>query len=450
MGNLDYLSYVIFLLPSILGIYRWCMWFSLKFVVAILYKPIPLSLEPKLVPLDMTIVVPIYCPEKSNFVRCLRSWILSGSNVILVADKTCYDEVLSWSLEEYISDNILREGQLQVVCENKPGKRLAMWNGLERVRTEVMCFVDDDSMWSSTVVLSLLSVYENDLVGGCGTLQRVRGKGKYRTVTEVMADMRLSMRYREVKATTYMGGYASCISGRTASYRTCVLRREGFRKFFLEDKFMGRLQSSGDDKCLTRWLFIQPDYKMYNQVCDECCVTTTFDDGLTFLKQTLRWARNTWRSDITTVFTYGDIMWKKGFWLCIILIDRFIAPFTMIGGLFLIIIGFIRYYDPYLLLYWVLWLLFSRGVKLFTHFLKNPWDVKYLPIFIFYTYLSAMIKIYALCTLENRSWGTRPVKVDKNNNIVRKGDNLINVEDKDVNNVVNSSNVVLMMEEGKV
>jgi hypothetical protein len=442
----DYLSYVVFLLPSILGIYRWGMWFFLKFFASMLYHPIPITNNPTLYPRDLTIVVPIFFPTKENFMRCFKTWILSGAYIVLAADITCYKDVCEWIEEDNIKTCIMRDDQISVINVDKPGKREAMWLGLRNVKTQIMAFVDDDSAWNSTVILSLLSAYENPLIGGCGTVQRVRQKSNWRTVTEVMADMRLSMRYREVKATTHMGGYASCISGRTASYRTSVLRRDGFEEFFMNDQFMGRKQSSGDDKCLTRWIFIQPDVKMWSQVCNECCVTTTFDDGMTFIKQTLRWSRNTWRSDITTIFVHGKFMWKKGFWLCIILIDRFISPFTMIGGLVLIIYGFVIHWDDYLLLYWLLWLLFSRGVKLFPHFIRKPWDILYLPIFVFYNYFSACLKIYALCTLENRSWGgTRPVKVDKNNNIVRKGEfsNFV------IENDIESSNLPIIEEEEK-
>jgi hypothetical protein len=444
MTIFDNLSFMVFLLPSILGIYRWGMWFFLKFFASILYRPIPIKNNPILCPNDATIVVPIYFPHKANFLICLKSWILSGAYIVLAADITCYEDISNWIEEDDIKKCIMRDDQIKVISVSKPGKREAMWVGLQEVNTEIMAFVDDDSSWCATVLLSLLSAYENPLIGGCGTVQRVRQKGKWRTVTEVMADMRLSMRYREVKATTYMGGYASCISGRTASYRTSVLRRDGFEEFFMNDTFMGRKQSSGDDKCLTRWIFIQPDVQMWSQVCNECCVLTTFDDGLTFIKQTIRWARNTWRSDITTIFVHGKFIWKKGFWLCIILIDRFISPFTMIGGLILIIYGFIAHWDKYLLVYWVSWLLFSRGIKLFPHFLRKPWDIFYLPIFIFYNYFSACIKIYALCTLENRTWGgTRPVKMDKNNNIIRKGEfsHINNVETDEIIDIVVEDNI---------
>lgn len=79
--------------------------------------------------------------------------------------------------------------------------------------------------------------------------------------------MRLYQRYLEYRATTFMGGGSTCLSGRTMAYRTQLFRFDGFKNYFLNEHFAGQLQLSGDDKCLTR-LCIMSDYKMWHQICE--------------------------------------------------------------------------------------------------------------------------------------------------------------------------------------
>jgi cellulose synthase/poly-beta-1,6-N-acetylglucosamine synthase-like glycosyltransferase len=413
---------IYYLLPGILGIVRWGIWFILKAIPALLYKPIKIPDTTRLTPKDVTLVVPTYQPDKASYIESLKSWIASGAYINIVADETCYEEIVHWTKNDVDAE----EGMINVICESKPGKRLAMYNGLRKTTTEICIFVDDDTMWDGSVLPNILAAFENPKIAGVGTKQIVRPKNLTKTITESFADMRLSLRYVEVRATVYMTGYCSCLSGRTAAYRTKVLERHDFDEFFLNDKFRGDLQNSGDDKCLTRFIFTQPDVTMYSQITEACIVSTQFEEWSTYVQQTIRWARNTWRSDIMTL-TSHTMMWKKGTWLCFVMCDRIIC------GLFLLVIALINDPDPMLLLIWYIWIVSSRSIKLIPHFIRQPKDLRIMPLFVLFNYFTAIINIYALCTLSNRSWLTRSVKVDKNNKIVRKPDKNIKKKDETCN-----------------
>jgi hypothetical protein len=71
---------------------------------------------------------------------------------------------------------------------------------------------------------------------------------------------------------------------------------------------------------------------------------------------------------------------------------------------------------------WICWLLVSRGLKVIHHFYRKPKDLIYLPIYIMYQYILMLIKIYAIFTLNNRNWGSRAVKMDANNEVLRTGE----------------------------
>jgi hypothetical protein len=56
---------------------------------------------------------------------------------------------------------------------------------------------------------------------------------------------------------------------------------------------------------------------------------------------------------------------------------------------------------------YIIWLLFTRFIKLVPHFLKRPLDIWVLPAWLLFNYYFAIMKIYALFTLHEVGWGTR-------------------------------------------
>ena len=76
------------------------------------------------------------------------------------------------------------------------------------------------------------------------------------TIWEILAAYRISMRNIEIVSTTYIDGGVCCLSGRTAAYRTAILRDPDFQWKFTHEFWRGKYhQHSGDDKFLTRWYF---------------------------------------------------------------------------------------------------------------------------------------------------------------------------------------------------
>lgn len=55
----------------------------------------------------------------------------------------------------------------------------------------------------------------------------------------------------------------------------------------------------------------------------------------------------------------------------------------------------------------LLWLLFSKTVKLWPHFYRHPDQMKFIPVLVLFGYLHGLIKIYCLLTLHQVSELTR-------------------------------------------
>eukprot|EP00904_Undaria_pinnatifida_P006999 jgi/Undpi1/3429/HiC_scaffold_16.g06802.m1 len=412
-------------LPLWIGIWRWGAYLILKAIPSLLYKPIPISeeLEQGHVPVStqmMTMIIPVYMPEP-GFEECLQSWVDNRpKTIVVVVDTNSYQQVLN--IVETVNP---RATIIRVVEESKPGKRAAMYTGLAYVDTEITVFADDDALYGPAVLKSLIMPFKDPAMGGCGTRQIARPKGDKFCFTDIMMDMRLYQRYLEYRATTFMGGGSTCLSGRTMAYRTQLFRFDGFKNYFLNEHFAGQLQLSGDDKCLTR-LCIMSDYKMWHQICEVCTLSTQFETGAKLRAQLLRWSRNSWRSDIKMLFLERSV-WRKYPWLAVTSLDKMISPFTMVYGPLAILFYCFWEQNMFILVAFACYILVTRIMKTLMYFTwsrpRPPcrwfW---YIGPFIFVQYWGAVIKLYALCTLKDRRWGNREVKVNAQNEIVRTGE----------------------------
>src|SRR3712207_2378414 len=135
--------------------------------------------------------------------------------------------------------------------------------------------------------------------------------------------MFLDHRYFDENASQSLLGQAvSCLSGRTAVYRRRLLM--DIERDFMNETFWGVPCLSGDDKRLTT-LVLERGHLMYMQRSAE--VWSTFPNTWrVFFKQRLRWARNTWRSDLRALSR--PWVWRKPF-LAYTMIDKALGPFTL-------------------------------------------------------------------------------------------------------------------------
>ena len=120
-----------------------------------------------------------------------------------------------------------------------------------QARTDIVVLVDSDVIWEPDVLAKLKMPFADPAIGGVGTRQNMYPtNGVAPTLWERLADIYLDIRYcDEVPATTRWGRAVSCLSGRTAAYRTGLL--QSLREPFLNETFNGQPCMSGDDKRYT-------------------------------------------------------------------------------------------------------------------------------------------------------------------------------------------------------
>ena len=157
-----------------------------------------------------------------------------------------------------------------------------------------------------------------------------------------------------------------------------------------------------------------------------CTLSTQFETGSKLRAQLLRWSRNSWRSDIKMLFLERSV-WRKYPWLAITSVDKMISPFTMVYGPIAIVLLSFMEQNMFILIAFMAYILVTRIVKTIMYFTwsrpRPPvnWFL-YIGPFIIVQYWGAVIKLFALCTLKDRRWGNREVKVNSQNEVVRTGE----------------------------
>lgn len=383
----QYSDVVYYYLPlGIIGLWRWGSWILKKFI-ALFYIPKQFHYKK-----NVSVVSPVYNEDPKIFEQALKSW---GRNkpleiiaVIDYTDKACI-KVFKNFAKTFLS--------AKLIVTKVKGKRPALVMGIKRAIGEIVSLVDSDTIWSGFVLRKALSPFKNPKIAGVGTRQNVLSP---ETLSQKLFDIQLDQRYfEEMPFLAAFGGALTCLSGRTVFYRRKIILP---LLYDLENEFfLGERVISGDDKRLT-FLIQAAGWKAAYQANAQVFTpgTRSFPE---FLKQRLRWTRNSWRADLRALWQ-GWVFKHPA--LTFHLLDRLVQPFVvLLSPIFFLIALSQGFWQPAVVI--VLWWFASRGIKIYPHLRRRPQDVAVLPIFILFNFLSGFVKIYALFTLNTQGWITR-------------------------------------------
>ncbi len=377
---------------GVLGLFRWACWL-IRRIPAVLYRPIVNNFR-----LSMSIVVPVYQEDPVIFAAAIESWLRNRVNeVILVIDAS-----------DARCQEIASRYPVTVLVTDVPGKRDALRRGWNASSTDLVALVDSDTIWADDVAAEVCKPFVDPRIGGVGTRQSVYGsKGFLARITDMFLDHRY---FDENASQSLLGRAVSCLSGRTAVYRRSLLM--DIEQEFMHETFWGVPCLSGDDKRLTT-LVLERGYLTYMQRSAE--VWSTFPNTWRiFFKQRLRWARNTWRSDLRALSR--PWVYRHPF-LAYTMADKGLAGFTLLlGPAFMVhalIVG--NWIFAAVLAGW--WQL-SRSAKLLPHLRRRPSSFLFIPGYVFVSWIMAIIKLQALLTIRRQRWLTRQVAVE-NGQVVR-------------------------------
>jgi cellulose synthase/poly-beta-1,6-N-acetylglucosamine synthase-like glycosyltransferase len=390
--NLPVYYYVLGTPIGVLGLIRWGTWLVRR-IPAVLYKPIVNNYR-----LPMSIVVPTYQEDPVIFAAAIESWLANNvEEVILVidsSDKTCQE--------------VARRYPVRIVITDVPGKRDALRRGWRAARTELVALVDSDTIWAPDVAAEVCKPFADPRIGGVGTRQSVYGtKGFLARITDMFLDHRY---FDENASQSLLGQAVSCLSGRTAIYRRRILLE--IEAEFMNESFWGVPCLSGDDKRLTT-LTLEHGYLTYMQ--RTAVVWSTFPSKWRiFFKQRVRWARNTWRSDMRALSRRW--VWSHPF-LAYTMIDKALSGFTVLLGPIFLVTALV-WQEWIVAGILVAWWQISRAAKFLPHIVRRPSSFFFVLGYVVVSWIMALIKLHALLTIRQQKWGTRQVAV-QNGQVVR-------------------------------
>jgi cellulose synthase/poly-beta-1,6-N-acetylglucosamine synthase-like glycosyltransferase len=384
---------------SIIGLWRWTYWIVRR-ICAAFYRP-NTKPWPKNVPRPtVSIVTPVYNEDHDIFEQAMRSWIRNGvDEIIAVIDKSNVRHIVEF--ERKYASNKKHLIKFRLIVTPKPGKRAALCDGIEIATGDIIALVDSDTIWSDDVLEKTVPYFQDESIGGATVAQRIQNP---HNVANVMFDMLLYSRYKdEVPFLLVTGQTFNTLSGRTAFYRREAIFNPEYDNIhsLRHEFFLGTRGVSGDDKRLTHLIIEQGWHTTF--VKGPVVLTPGLNSIKKFMKQRLRWTRNSWRADLRAVGR-GWVFAHPA--LAFFMIDRFLQPFFMLIGPVVFIFAAIHREWLFMGIL-IMWWLVSRFIRVFGYFKQNPKRVIYLPAYIIYGYANAVIKIYAFATLIENTWATR-------------------------------------------
>ncbi|MDB5186897.1 MAG: hypothetical protein JWM07_369 [Candidatus Saccharibacteria bacterium] len=384
---------------SIIGAWRWSYWLVRR-ISASMYRPHVQPLDKHTPRQTVSIVTPVYNEDPVVFEQAMQSWIKNGVNeIVAVIDKSNTRHIVDFE-RRYVGNKSLHTS-CRLLVTPKPGKRAALCDGLTVATGDLIALVDSDTIWSDDVLEKTLPYFVEKNIGGATVAQRIQNP---HNTANVLFDILLYSRYKdEVPFLLATGRAFNTLSGRTAFYRREAIFNKEYDNIHLlrHEFFMGTRGISGDDKRLTHLIIEQGWHTAF--VVGPVVYTPGLSSLSKFFKQRLRWTRNSWRADLRAV-ARGWVFAHPA--LALFMIDRFFQPIFMLIGP--VVMVFALLYEEWIFAGILLgWWLVSRFIRVFGYFKAHPKRIIYLPSYIIYGYINAVIKIYAFATLIEHSWATR-------------------------------------------
>jgi hyaluronan synthase len=385
-ANLGQLRHLIPL--GYVGLISWSVWL-LRFSLSRVYRPVAPGFTAA-----TSVVVPSYREDPEILDRCLSSWLAENpTEVIVVPDIHDVDVI------EMLQQRASADDRLIVLPFRHRGKRSALGVGIRQASCEILVLSDSDTMWEPGLLAAVLAPFSDRTVGGVGTRQNA-----YLPKTSVwrrVADWMIDVRYLDYVRAQSRAGAVACLSGRTVAYRRDVVMP--VLEHLEGEFFLGRRCAAGDDGRLT-WLVLGSGYKTVYQSTARA-VSMFPDTGRAFLKQRLRWSRNSYRCYFTAM--WKGWLWRQPFICQLSVLQVTFTPLTM-GFAMTYLAIWVLHPQLYVAVIAVAWLLVGRAIRGISHLMQRPGDIWLLPLVGIMTIIVALpVKAYAFVTMNTHGWLTR-------------------------------------------
>jgi cellulose synthase/poly-beta-1,6-N-acetylglucosamine synthase-like glycosyltransferase len=373
---------------GVVGVLSWSVWVT-RFSLSRVYRPAEPGFSA-----TTSVVVPSFREDPDILRRCLDSWLAENPTEVIVVPDLADTSVISMLQSRAVIDP-----RLVVIPFAHSGKRSALGVGIRASTSQILILSDSDTMWEHGLIEQVLAPFADPKIGGVGTRQNAYRPGS--SIWRRVADWMIDVRYLDYVRAQARSGAVACLSGRTVAYRRSVVIPV---LEHLEDEFfLGRKCDSGDDGRLT-WLTLASGYKTSYQ--STARAYSMFPDSFrAFLKQRLRWSRNSYRCYCTAI--WKGWLWRQPFICQVSVLQIMLTPLTM-GFAVTYLIAWVLHPQWIVAVAAVGWLLAGRCLRGISHLRQRPADLWILPLVALATIIIALpVKVYAFLTMNVHGWLTR-------------------------------------------
>lgn len=346
---------------------------------------------------SISIVLPVK-NEEANIEevirRCFQARYPSGLLELIVIDDGSTDK--TWEVLQRVAPQYPRL-TIHKFDKNR-GKRHAMAWGAQRAKSEILIFMDSDSMVDPEGFYRIIQPFHDERVAAVAGHTDIIIDPKH-LISKIEA-VRYFVSQRVIKAAESVFGAVTCCPGPFSAYR-----REAVLDVlpgWLNQQFLGAAATFGDDRSLTNRI-LQKYRVIYH--AGACCRTFAPETWRIFLKQQLRWkkswaretlaaCRHMWREHPIAALSYyasvvitlvSPLVVLRAFvWAPIAMGTLAATPYILGLMLVFLLLGAIYYYHTQSR-YWYYGLVFAA----------------------IYSWIFSIQTYYAILTVRENHWGTR-------------------------------------------
>jgi N-acetylglucosaminyltransferase len=368
------------------GIFVWMVWLC-RAILSRFAKPVVNNFRT-----TVSVVVPSYREDPEILMDCLQTWLdQDPMEIIIVPD------VEDVEVQRRLAGH--GDPRVRSLVYRHQGKRFALGVGIRAARGEVVVLVDSDTRWQPGLLDAVQMPFIDPKVGGVGTQQNVYQRES--SIWRRIADWLVNLRYYDYVPAMGRKGGVACLSGRTAAYRRAAILPvlENLENEF----FLGRRCISGDDGRLT-WLVLASGYQTVHQSSARAVsmFPATF---AAFVKQRVRWSRNSYRCYLTAV--WKGWLWRAPMITKVTVLQILLTPATMGMAVGYLVFSRLELSTRGIALA-AIWLLTGRAIRGYSHLRRHPREIALLPLVaLVVIMISLPLKLYALLTMNKQGWLTR-------------------------------------------
>ncbi len=387
----------------IFGAFCWTVWI-VKFVSSRRYRPF---MTDEAIYLPVSVLVPVHNERKEVLEKSLNSILNHASpddEVLLLVDERDKGKIAAGLS---VADPRLR------VLHAPLGKRAALRLGFQQAKNPILVTTASDTYFTESTIPEIVKPFVDPEIGGvCARVITTNYKGIGAKCYNWILEMRNIMVYPALGKS----GNVHVLNGECYAVRKKLAL--AYQDEFTSQSFLKKKCESGDDGWITT-LLLKHGHKTFYQAT-AIAITEPPSSFKDFLKQQLRWNRNSVRRSVTVIsqkwshqrgllyrFHIFVTLVKLPFWATIVVL-AVIALLRGDGRDVLSSLWLEPAWSAWRPLIFIGGLILIRALRGMPYLLKHPKALAFLPLYAFIApFILAPYKLYAMFTARNTAWLTR-------------------------------------------